>query len=197
MIHAIVNLNPTTFNVRPVQRTAYTGKDFKRTHLTYLVQFTNDMNGDRKYAYPSAGKGLDAITDFGSETFDYQYSEINFRQVLSKSLQNVYNGEVYLNPSGFWYYVICEVYFFEGIEFDYEGSQFSALQPGYAPINFDNDFDEWSGVGPEPTGGTNGVKGQLGVIVEEGKLQMKSDPTEVTYKSYSEGSTNNYIYNGE
>ena len=197
MIHATISINPTTFEVRPVQRTAYSGKDFKRTHLTYLVQFTNDMNGDRKYAYPVANGGKPAIKDYGPETFDNTYSEITFEQVASKSVQDVYKGKIYLEPAGYWYYVICEVYFFEGLMTDWDGNPFSFLTPGYAPINFEDTFDEWSGEGPEPTGGTGGCKGQLGIIVEEGKLQVKQSPTEVEYTSYKEGPETNYIYNGK
>tara|TARA_R110000824_G_scaffold272287_3_gene460806 strand:- start:4759 stop:5331 length:573 start_codon:yes stop_codon:yes gene_type:complete len=188
--------NPTTFQVRPVQRTAYTGAHFRRNNLTYLVQFTNDMNGDRKYAYPSGAyvPTVPGIVDYGSETYDYQYSEITFEQVNTKAQEDVYKGRIYLEPSGFWYYVICEVNFYDGIEIEWDGNPFSLMIPGYAPINFGNDFDEWGGVGPEPT---DYNKGFLGIIVEEGKLQVKQKPREVTYSSYDEGTKENYIYNGE
>ena len=197
MIHATVMSNPTIFNVRPVQRTRYSGVNFDRNNLTYLIQFTNDMDGSRKYAYPSGAyePSIPGIVDYGAATFDYQYSEIVFEQVNTKAQEDVYKGRIYLEPSGFWYYVICEVYFSDGIEIECDGIPFSMLYPGYAPINFENEFDEWPGkVGPEPT---DAIKGKLGIIVEEGKLQVKQKPRQVDYKIYKEGTTNNYIYNGE
>ena len=196
MIHATVMSNPTIFNVRPVQRTEYTGNRFERTKLTYIVQFTNDMDGSRKYAYPTH------INDFGSETWEYQYSNIQFEQVNTEAEEDVYKGKIYLQPSGFWYYVICEVYFFEGILVTINNKPFSMISPGYAPIDFDNNFDKVPELCndepcPIPSPGEFGDKGQLGIIVEEGKLQVKQIPTQVEYKIYKEGTTNNYIYNGE
>jgi len=185
MIHCVYNTEPTTFFVRPLQRTAKSPLD--RSKLIYLVQFKSDLQQREIYAYTHS------IKHIGSETnkSDYLYSEITFKQVTTKAAQDVYQGKIHLLPAGFWYYVIYEVYFPEGITIDWEFEPFSLLRPGYAPINGNNDFDAWEEVGPEPDAGN---KGQLGVIVEEGKLQVKRTPTQVTYTQHTQ-TQDNYIYN--
>lgn len=196
MIHAFRMSNPTVFNVRPVQRLSNPAY-LDRTKLTYLCRFTNDLDGRVIYAYPVDMYDTEAIKDYGSTIEDYQYSELCFDQVGTIIEQDVYKGKICLDPSGFWYYEICEVYFFEGLLIDFDGVEYSMKQKGYAPINFENEFQPWNQEGPEPTGGSNGIKGQLGILVEEGKLQVKQKPEQVTYESYEEKPKNNYIYNGE
>ena len=192
MIHAVRNINPTTFEVRPVQRTAHTTNNvINRNTLTYLVKFTNDMNDRTIYAYPKGYTTTDGIVDFGLSRSNYQYSEITFQQNCAGA--NVYQGLICLKPAGFWYYEICEVYFANGITITWEEEPFDCIAEMYAPFDFTGDLDVWDEEGPNPE--TYG--GVLGVIVEEGKLQVKEVPTEVTYIQYEEPATNNYIYNGE
>ena len=184
MIHTILSTNPTKFLVRPVQRTKYATLD--RSKLIYLVSFKSDLQQREVWAYTNT------IVDTGNKSnkSDYLYSEFEFKQVLSVSDQNVYEGKIHLLPAGFWYYVIYEVYFLETITPEWESVPFNLLRPGYAPINGNNDFEEWSGEGPDP----ETCKGELGIIVEEGKLQVKRTPNEVTYTQHTQ-TQDNYIYN--
>lgn len=185
MIHANLNVNPTKFLVRPLQRTAY--KDLDRTKLIYLVKFTSDLQQRTVYAYTNS------ITDVGNNKSNNLYSEITFNQVTKIAEQDVYKGKIHLLPAGYWYYVICEVHFPQGTSTEFEGEPFDLIAKGYAPKNFENQFDVWQELGPIPSD-LNTAK--LGIIVEEGKLQVKRTPREVTYTEHKQ-TQDNYIYNNK
>jgi hypothetical protein len=112
-------------------------------------------------------------------------------------MPNVYSGQICLREAGYWYYVICEVYFPKGIVIDFaDDPNYTLIRPGLAPIDFENTFEEGKPGDPDP----EIYKGQLGIIVEEGKMLVKRDPTQITYESYVDPddlTNNNYIYNGE
>ena len=147
------------------------------------MYFKSDMSGRVAYAY------IKDINDYGQKRSNYQWSELEFLQVNSVANQNVYDSKVYLNPAGYWYYIIYEVHFPETLLVNFDGSNYSMLAPGYAPIDNRPTYDPWSGEGPPP----EGCRGQLGIAVEEGKLYVDQEPAAITYSQHTQNN-DNYIY---
>lgn len=177
------DLGTSLLNCRPVQRTNRVTTDLiNRNEDIYLVYFRNDMSGRVAYAYTKN------ITDYGTKRSNYQYSELSVTQVNKLAAQNVYDGEVWFNPAGHWYYIIYEVYFREGLSVDYEGQTWNMLSAGYAPIDNIGTYEEWGGDGPDP----DGCRGVLGLAVEEGKLFVDGGDN-ITYTQHKQVN-DNYIY---
>ena len=191
MIRVLYNTAASTLetvNVRPVQRTANnTVNLIDRLRNIYLIYFRSDMTGRVSYIYADKGR----IQDFGLERANYQWSEIQFKQVNKLIAEDVYSGDVYLNPAGYWYYIIYEVHFPEGSEITWDSNPFSLLKPGYAPIDDIGTYEEWEGDGPEPSADNMGV---LGIAVEEGKMKVNQVPPEGGRYTEHTQTNDNYIY---
>lgn len=172
-----------TVHVRPVQRTKNNTKDIiDRNKDVYLVRLSSDMTGRVSYFY------ADTITDYGPKRSNYQYTDLTFKQVTTLATEDLYNSKVYLNPAGYWYYIIYEVNFPNGSTLPWEGGNYDLISAGYAPINDRGDYGEL------PVGGPNvGNRGILGIAVEEGKLYVNQDPSQITYTEHKQDNTN-YIY---
>tara|TARA_R110000744_G_scaffold378850_1_gene495620 strand:+ start:11732 stop:12295 length:564 start_codon:yes stop_codon:yes gene_type:complete len=171
--------------VRPVQRTANNTVDvIDRAKNTYLIYFRSDMSERVCYTYATK------INDYGAKRSTYEYTSLQFNQVDTVAEQDLYKFRVNLQPPGYWYYIIYEVNFKEGIDIQYEGTTFNLLKPGYCPIDNIGTFDEWQEVGPEPY---DGINGELGIAVEEGKMYVDEDPNAITYTEHTQNN-NNYIY---
>lgn len=171
-----------TVNVRPVQRTANNTVDvIDREKDIYLIYFRSDMTGRVCYAYADKAR----LNDYGAKRSTYQWTEIGIDQVNSLELEDVYNGKVYLNPAGYWYYIIYEVNFPVGTKYD----GYDLISKGYAPIDNIGTYTERPEDGPEPA-----YKGVLGIAVEEGKMFVDQIPPEGgTYTEHTQ-TNNNYIY---
>jgi len=187
MIRVTYNTASNTVNVRPLQRTANNlTNDIDREKNVYLIYFKSDMSDRVAYCYTDE----DTIEDFGDKRSNYQYSALTFTQVSSLAAEDVYAGKVYLNPAGYWYYIIYEVHFPMGTDIIYDDAPFSLLQPGYAPIDDIGTYEAWGEPGPTPSKANKGV---LGIAVEEGKMYVDQEPPAITYTEHTQ-TNDNYIY---